>query len=389
MRAQASVHFGIGVAIFASIVAGIVNIPFNAMPMILGSAADHYGLAPAQIGQLGGAMLFGWVGGTALCFFILHRLSWRLVAAAGLVTAVAGVQLSVHSPDISLGYLSWFILGFGASLPTCVCFEVIGNTGNQERSFGMMTLSIVLASAAVLYLFPLFLLSRWGYSGLVLGLSALFLAQLAIVWKLPSGPLSATAAQAHATAAGSNAPAWIAFIAFLIFFSGQSGLWAFLERAGREIAIAPESIGLILAILKVVGGLASITAMVVATRFGNRWPFVAGFVGTVIAVVILENSRSSAPYAIGGWIWEYFFTLVFCYTTAAISRLDRSGRVVVLLPGAIGLAGALGPTVAGYMKTGPGFLPIYIFAAACMFVCMCILLSLLSRNKPLVATATA
>jgi hypothetical protein len=369
-------HFGIGMALAASLVAGIANIPFNAMPMILGSAADAFKLVPAQIGLLGGATLSGWVAGTALCFFILHKLSWRVVGVAGLATAVAGLQLSLHSDSVAVLNLSWFILGFGASLPTCVAFEVIGNTEKQERSFGMMTLAIVVASALVLYLFPVFLLPRWGYGGLVGGLGILLLAMVPVIWRLPSGKMHAPQQGGRLATAGSNRAAWLALVGFLIFFAGQSGLWAFLERAGREIDVAPADIGVILAILKLVGGLASITAMVAATRFGTRWPFVAAFVGIAAAGAILHFASSTLGYAVGGWIWEYFFTLTFCYATAAISRYDATGRVVLLLPGAIGLGGAIGPSVAGYLKTGDGFLAVYLLAAIAMFLCMCIFLAL-------------
>jgi predicted MFS family arabinose efflux permease len=372
-------HFDLKVAIFASAIAGVVNIPFNAMPMILGSAADQFQLIPRQIGLLGGATLAGWVAGTALCFFILHRINWRSVAGAGLLVAVAGIQMSVFSPSLSLLYLSWFILGFGASLPTCVAFEVVALTRNQERAFGILTLAIVLVSAAVLYFFPLLILPRWGYQGLVFGLAVLFLLALAIVWTLPGRALRRPGHEGARTKP--SAMAWLAFAGFVIFFAGQSGLWAFLERAGRELLIAPEDIGLILAILKVVGGLASITAMVVAARFGNRWPFFVGVIGTLVAIIVLNGTDSIAGYSIGGWLWEYCFTLVFCYTTAAISRLDQSGRVVVLVPGAIGLAGAIGPSAAGYLKTGPGFLPIYLFALVSMLICACLLIFAQSRSE--------
>ncbi|MDB5365507.1 MAG: hypothetical protein JWM77_1434 [Rhodospirillales bacterium] len=377
--AQGGRYFGANAAITACLVAAIANIPFNVMPMILGAAADAFQLVPAQIGLLGGCTLIGWVAGTALSFFIVHRLNWRFVATVGTIVAVLGLQLSLHLPGVAALDLCWFILGLGASLPTCIAFEILGKTANQERYFGTMTLAVVLISAVVLWLFPIFLLSRWGYTGLVFGLSALFLVQIAFTLMVPAGPLHAGERRTVPHQAAISRPAQLALVAFLIFFTGESGLWAFLERAGREIAIAPEEIGTILAVLKVVGGIATAMPILIAKRLGDRWPFVAGFIGTVVAVAILQLSSSSLFYAIGGWIWEFFFTVMFCYTTAAIGRLDRSGRIVVLVPGAIGLGGAIGPTVAGFLKVGTGYLPIYGFTTACIFLSTCIMLALLRR----------
>lgn len=380
MTANTRLHFAATAAILACLVSGIANIPFNVMPMILGTAADAFGLVPAEIGLLGGATLLGWVGGTALCFFILHRVSWRMVALAGSATAVIALQASLHLPGLPALYLCWFILGLGASLPTCVAFEVLGRTANQERFFGAMTLSVVLISAVVLWLFPFALLSRWGYAGLVHGLSAVFLLKLPMELALPThAPVAAEGGHVVGEKARIARPALLALLAFLIFFSGESGLWAFLERAGRELDIAPVRIGGILAVLKFVGGIAAVVPIIIGKRWGNRWPFVAGFIGTLVGAAILQTSSGALGYALGGWVWEFFFTVVFCYATAAISQLDGSGRLVVLVPGAIGLGGAIGPTIAGFLKTGPGFLPIYAFTVVCMGLCMAIILPVLTR----------
>ena len=381
MPSKQSAYFGLNIILIGSFVAGICNTPFNVMPMILGSAADGFNLSPQQTGLLGGATLMGWVAGTALCFFILKKANWRHVSIIGLLVASTGVHLSLVSDSVGLIYLAWFILGVGCSLPTCVVFEVMAHTENPERSFGLLIFSIVVTSAAVLYVFPLYILPEWHYTGLVNGFSFMILLMVLLAWKLPAGRLQQhEQAGVRQSSNGSNSAAWIAIAVFLVFFAGQSGLWAFLERAGREIDLPPADIGVVLAILKVVGGLACVVTAVVATRYGNRWPYIVSFVGIVISVYLLDRMDSLATYAIGSWIWEFFFTLVVVYLTAEISRLDKTGQVVVLMPGAIGLGGASGPAIAGFLKTGPGFMPVYGFAVICAFICMCTVLILINRE---------
>jgi len=394
MTSKGSTHFDRQVAIFACLIAGIANIPFNAMPLFLGTAADNFGLAPSQIGLLGGATLFGWVGGTALAFFLLHRVNWHLASIAGTLLAIGGLLASLNVSSVNLLYLCWFTLGLGASLPTCIAFDVIGKTAHPERYFGVMTLAVVLFSAAILWLFPILLIPHWGYDGMIFGLAGVFALIVLLTLSLPRSDTTASArlASAQIAAVASSRLAKLAFIAFLIFFAGQSGLWAFVERAGREISIAPQDIGVILAILKVIGGVACVMPIIVADKWGDRWPFIAGFLGTFAGCALLYVSTTATGYALGAWIWEFFFTVVFCYTNAAISRWDKSGRLVVLIPGAIGLGGAIGPAIAGFLKTGPGYLPIYAFTTTCMFTCMSIMLVLLhlqGRNRTTIAAASA
>ena len=374
-------HVSLRIGVIASIIGGVSNIPFNIMPVILGSAADHYDLIPREIGLLGGITLLGWVTGTLICFLVLIKTDWRWLSGAGFLLAAAGVQLSLFSESTSLLYLAWFTLGFGCSLPTCIVFEVLAQTQNQERSFGMLTFFVVAVSAIVLYVIPTYILPYWQYTGLVNSISLLLICALLLVWIFPSNSPPQSEAS-NDSDDSSNSTAWIALAAFFIFFAGQSGLWAFLERAGREIDLSPKDIGLALSILKMVGGLAGVAAMVIATRFGIRWPYVASLLGIMFGTYLLDSANSLAMYAMGGWIWEFFFALVFCYSTAAISRLDKTDRMVVLIPGAAGLGGAVGPVIAGFLKTGPGFLPIYIFTVICTLVCTCVFLTLLSK-KPI------
>lgn len=321
-------YFSLGIAICAAVVVGISNLPPNVMPMILGSAADHFALNPRQMGLLGGSTLFGWVAGTAICFYILHRVNWRYTAAGGILFAVAGVQLSLLSDHISVLYLAWFVLGFGCSLPTCIGFEIMSQTKNQERSFAMLIFSVVFLSAIVLYLFPKYVLSEWHYTGLVFGQGLLLLSVLLFTWRLPSGRLSDIGESTAPEAVGSNRAAWIALITFLVFFAGQSGLWAFLERAGREIDLQPAEIGLVLSILKLVGGLACLTVVVIASRFGNRWPFVLGFIGILSGVALLHTGSTIAMYAAGGWLWSFSTPWYFVIPLQPLAGWIKQGRLL-------------------------------------------------------------
>ena len=76
----------------------------------------------------------------------------------------------------------------------------------------------------------------------------------------------------------------------------------------------------------------------------------------------MHTTQGVLGYAVGTWIWEYGFSLGVSYQFAALARLDTSKRLLLLVPSCIGLAGMIGPALAGYLKDGESYSNIYMFA---------------------------
>lgn len=357
--------------------AGISGLPFNAMPVFIGSAADAFSLTPQQMGGLGSFLLSGWVMGGILCSWKLHNVSWKTATTIGTLIAIISTGISQLSPSLAHLYLCWFGFGLGASIPTCVAYEALSQMDNKERAFGLLTASAISVAAVVLYIFPVWIEPNWQYQGTAVSLALLMSLMLLAVKSIPTDKhVSDQSIPYTVITESANIPAWIGLFAFIIFFAGQAGLWAFLERMGRDIGATPNEIGTTLSLLKGVGALASLMVVVLASRLGTRWPHIFCFIGIVASVIILDNTSTLISYAGGSWLWELCFTLGYCYCTAMISRLDRTGRVVVLIPASIGLAGAIGPGLAGYLKTSATYQPIYTMAIVGIFFSMVIFLIL-------------
>jgi hypothetical protein len=118
----------------------------------------------------------------------------------------------------------------------------------------------------------------------------------------------------------------------------------------------------VLAVLKVLGGAGALVAVLIGSRFGGRWPHVIGLITIAGGTVLLFRAGGLVEYALGAWAWEFGFSLSQCYQMAAVPRLDRSGRLTVLVPAAAGLGAAFGPAIAGYLKTASGsYAPVLVF----------------------------
>jgi len=60
--------------------------------------------------------------------------------------------------------------------------------------------------------------------------------------------------------------------------------------------------------------------------------------------------------------------------------LDRSYRLAVLIPAALGIGAAAGPAIAGALKTGDSYQSIFLFAIACALLACSAISALMSRQ---------
>ncbi|MGL6071029.1 MFS transporter [Craterilacuibacter sp.] len=350
-------------ASFASTIGGL---PFNALPILLGTLADSFKLGAAATGLLGSSCFAGYLLGTLLAALYMDRLNWPWLTRLSALGAAGALLLSSQLP-LFFQYPLWAVVGFFAALMTCLGLRIMGALPDKERALSVRLAIELAVTSLVLFVLPPLVIARWHYPGLVLALSAIILLLSLSSLKLPRRealPGAAAARDAISIADSLHLP-WPAFAALACFFvygTGQIGLWAFLERIGHSHALSASELGLTFAVLKLLGGAAAGALILVGDRLGYRWPH--GIVLLVITAGLLLMSRGGfAGFAIGAWVWEAGFTWGCIYQTAAIARLDPSGRSVMLIPAAFALAAMLGPGLAGFLSAS-GFAPLYLLAAA-------------------------
>lgn len=74
----------------ASLASTIGGLPFNLLPVMLGSLADSFALNPQAVGWMGSVCFAGYLLGTLGAPLWMNRLNWRLLT----VTSAAGTALS-------------------------------------------------------------------------------------------------------------------------------------------------------------------------------------------------------------------------------------------------------------------------------------------------------
>lgn len=367
-------------ASFASTIGGL---PFNTLPILLGALADSFGFDAAQIGLLGSTCFGGYLLGTLVAVAFIDRLNWRWLTLGCAVGAALALLASSRLPA-SAQLPLWALIGFLAALMTCLGLRIMAEMADKEQALGIrqgIELSLV---AAVLFVLPSLVIARFHYPGaalllaaiiLVLGLSALGLPQRSDF----AGAGDAQRPQSLVARFRFPLPAYAALAAFFLFGAGQIGLWAFLERLGHGLALQPTELGIVFAVLKLLGGAAALTLAMIGDRLGSRVPHLLVLAVISLGLILLGWANGFLMYALGAWIWEVGFTWGCIFQTAAIARLDPSGRSIMLIPAAFALSSMVGPALAGGL-VGQGYAPLLWLAFATAILAVVAFAGLLARR---------
>lgn len=349
-------------ASFASTIGGL---PFNSLPILLGSLADTFGLGAAQIGMLGSICFAGYLVGTLSSVLIINRFCWRkLTITSAIASCVLLLLSSVSGAELQMPL--WAMIGFFAAMMTCLGLKIIGQMINKERALGVRQGIELGVTALVLFALPALVISQFGYSGAAISLSIIIMIlSISVLW-LPKDSHLEHQNESLKEQLSIPTSAWLALTIFLVFATGNIALWAFLERIGNGIELEPSQLGIVFAVLKLLGGAAAFSVALVGDKLGLRKPYVIILSVLAIGLYLIWQSLSHQSnqfilFAMGAWIWEVAFTWGCVFQTAAVARLDSQGRAIMLIPAAFGVSAMVGPALGGWLA-GSGYEQVLILA---------------------------
>lgn len=349
-------------ASFASTIGGL---PFNSLPILLGSLADTFGLSAAQIGMLGSTCFAGYLVGTLSSVLIINRFCWRrLTITSAIASCVLLLLSSVSGAELQMPL--WAMIGFFAAMMTCLGLKIIGQMLNKERALGVRQGIELGVTALVLFALPALVISQFGYSGAAISLSVIIMIlSISVLW-LPKYSHLEHENESLKEQLSIPTSAWLALTIFLVFATGNISLWAFLERIGNGIELEPSQLGIVFAVLKLLGGAAAFSVALVGDKLGLRKPYVIILSVLAIGLYLIWESLSYQSnqfilFAMGAWIWEVAFTWGCVFQTAAVARLDSQGRAIMLIPAAFGVSAMVGPALGGWLA-GSGYEQVLLLA---------------------------
>ena len=89
---------------------------------------------------------------------------------------------------------------------------------------------------------------------------------------------------------------WWALGLFFAFLVGNIGLWAFLERIGASLQVAPGEMGIVFAVLKLLGGVAAFSVAALGERLAPMRAAALVLAGVGIGLALLASAGGCLLY---------------------------------------------------------------------------------------------
>jgi predicted MFS family arabinose efflux permease len=340
---------------------------YSIMPLLLGGAADNYGLTETQLGFAAAAYTSGLAIVNFGGFFWLRRLNWKWLTLFG--NLIAAVALMI--PTISFSYQVWLLCNLLAGLGTGLSFGVsiacLGDTREPERNFALayagqtfLSTTLVFGLPRISVAFNVFELGQWI-------VAALMLTGMLLVYILPSaGAKTGHPPDADGSRSSTLPGAALVMALLLLFLSVMAGgaVWVFLERIAVAGGFDTKFTATVIATSFVAAGAGSIAAAVIGTRFGSGKPYVAAVVISITSLWVLWISDQPAAYIIGVLLFAAAWNLGAPYQMALATRADISGRYSTFIPATQMLGATVGPALGGMLIVGSSFTYVYLISAA-------------------------
>ena len=339
-------------------IAGIAA--FSILPVMIGAIADAQGLGASEAGLIAAADLFGFALASLWAGVWSHGFDGRRVAAVGLLAAVVGNVLSLHTPGFGLLLAVRLLSGLGGGLAYSVAMSTLARSARPDRDFGLMVAAQIGYQVVALFALPRLVA--------VHGSSAVFVTLAATVCASSPALLSTALVTRRADSRGqiaSRSAAWFALAAMALFSLNLGALWTYVERIGVGIGLSSPQAGTILAVALALSTLGALGAAFLGDRWGRRTPLLLAFI-TQLASLALLMRADAISYSVGAVIYSLAWAFAIPYLYSFAAGLDESGRAIVLAPAAQAVGAALGPAVAASLLSGAAYAPVAAVAAVAL-----------------------
>lgn len=335
-------------------------------PVLVGSVMDSLGFSSDQAGLIIASYFGGYTIITVSAVAWLPRVNMRTTAWISSSVFVAGLLFATTQSSLNGSLLAMFIAGTGAGMLYGISITIVGQSDDPDRYFGFALASQLLFGSILLFAGPAWIGPNWGYSG-ILTVAAVFVVVMSasIAWtpiSIPAGPLTREGEPVSV-----SIPVVLAGVAaVLVWFTGYSGLYAFIERIGVDGGLTGQQIGLVFSLTIITGISGAMGAAWLGDRFGKVLPHFVGALGTALTITLLSNQPDLLRFSAAIVCLTLSLNFWLAYMLGAVGAIDTSGRFAVLTTAALGIGAMLGPSIGGVLITDSGFAPMFGFAAICV-----------------------
>jgi predicted MFS family arabinose efflux permease len=378
--ANPSTHqFGLYFAVTASWTIALFG--YYAQAQLLDSIMQEFGVAETATGFLFSSEMLSYFLTVFCTAWPLARWSRVRTALIGCVIAIAANVASAYAPSFEMLIALRIVAGFGAGLVGASGTAAATSSLNPDRAFAIVTVGWGLVGGLEFIAIPYATAPYGTAGGYLLVAGVIVVLMPALVWLLP--PRETEASDKGLFELIGSAPnrnlAIIALLGLLLYETGQSGIYTFIEQIGFRSGQDEFEVGRTLTGASYIGLLGGVLAIWLGNRVGRKWPIFIGLGLNAIAAAGLAVTDDGCLYIALNVLWNLAYYFVVPYLMGALAALDDLGRWAVA-GDAFWNAGIVpGPVIAGALVEGYGYFPLSVMALVAGLGCMIMFLGVMTR----------
>jgi MFS family permease len=358
-----------------------------ALPVWVGTLAQHYGFDLEHAGMIVTAFLLGAVGASLVVAPLFNRLPRTACASAGFgIAALAFLGAAQVSAFGALALLH-LVAGIATGTGLSVTHGTIGRSSNPHKLFAIVGTALGLGAVIFYAAVPPAIAAHGGATLFYAfaGLMALACAACALGF-----PQAQQAAHGRAAAGPLPRAAWFAILGVTCMALNQALTFSMLDRIGVLRGFGQERVNGLLIVVGLVNLLPAAVAGLLQQRLNPvRVALVAAPLQAALALAITLSS-DFLPYALAGSVYPAVLIFMHTFLFGLIARLDPSGRALASTPAMMMTGSAIGPALAGMVAMRAGYegqavLALAVGAGATLFFA---LVARRTGAQPLAAAST-
>jgi predicted MFS family arabinose efflux permease len=339
-------------AVLTAVVMGSIMFLFwLVLPTVLGALADDFQFQEDQLGLIASIYSLGIFAVTLSSAFIRLSTDLQHQVILGAAFTIAGFTCLPLADSLTFILISVALASVGLGLAYAVVMTVLGASQSPTRYYAwLFFLQVILGIAGNSWLGQLSDSRQLvdAASGVMIVIGAV---SIGLARQLPRSLAQSESVidkRMHDPQIRRiPLPVLLALASILLVFTGDAGIWVFLERFGQHHGNAFGSH--LVSINLFAGALGSLSAAWLNERLGYLVPMLIAIGLSILSAVIFSQFRSDIALLtasfINGWSWNFGAA----YRMGLVSKLDPLGRKAALIPAMQTLGNTLGPLLLGWI----------------------------------------
>jgi MFS family permease len=330
--------------------AGMVDL--IALPVWVGTLAQHYGFDLEHAGMIVTAFLLGAVAASLVAAPLFGRMPRGACAVGGY--AIAALAFTGASQVTGFGALAALHLAAGVATGTAlsIAHGTIGRSSNPHRLFAMAGTALGIGAVVFYAAVPPSVAAHGGAMLFKVFAGLMALAALACAVGFPQ---VASQAQERTHASPLPRAAWFAILGVACMALNQALTFSMLDRIGVARGFGQDHVNALLVAVGLVNLFPALVAALLQKRLNPvSVALVAAPLQAALALTV-TLSGDFLPYALAGAVYPAVLIFTHTFLFGLIARLDPSGRALASTPAMMMTGSAIGPALAGTVAMHAGF----------------------------------